>query len=75
MMLVDVRYCNITNTPPRKKAMAFAPFLTKTPAHMPQTVPKESSYRLRDDLGGSGGGTVSDELGSGGTCAAAGEVA
>lgn len=56
--------------PPSPNARAFAPFLTKTPAQMPQTVPKESSYRFRDDsaCGGRGGspGSFGAPLGGGG---------
>jgi hypothetical protein len=46
--------CNNTNTPPKKNARAFAPFLTKTPAQTPQMDPNVSSYILTLDSGGGG---------------------
>jgi hypothetical protein len=43
-----------TNTPPRRKAIAFAPFLMKTPAQIPHTLPNVRSYMLTIDCGGGG---------------------
>lgn len=45
-----------TKTPPRKKARSLTPFLTKTPAQIPQTAPKESSNMFKEDFGGGGRG-------------------
>ena len=42
------------NAPPRTKARAFAPFLMKTPAQIPQSVPNVSSYMSTEDFGGGG---------------------
>lgn len=36
----------------------MAPFLMKTPAQRPQTVPNESSYTFTEDTGGGGSGSV-----------------
>jgi hypothetical protein len=52
--------CSNTKIPPKTKARAFAPFLTKTPAHTPQTVPNVSSYMLTMDSGGGGRAIGSD---------------
>ena len=41
--------------PPSRNAAAFAPFLMKTPAQIPATVPKDNSYRDTADPGGGGG--------------------
>src|SRR6266852_3804261 len=51
--------CNNTKIPPKANARAFAPFLTKMPAHMPHTVPNVSSYTLTADSGGGGRGARS----------------
>jgi hypothetical protein len=64
---VPVRYvveaaaltCNNTKIPPKTTARAFAPFLTKTPAQIPHTVPNVSSYTLTADSGGGGRGARS----------------
>lgn len=40
--------------PPRNQATALAPFLIKTPAQIPATVPNESSYSDTVDFGGRG---------------------
>lgn len=36
------------------KATNLAPFLMKTPAHIPHTLPKVNSYRFREDAGSGG---------------------
>jgi hypothetical protein len=51
--------CNNTKIPPKANARAFAPFLTKTPAQMPHTVPNVSSYMLTADSEGGGRGARS----------------
>jgi hypothetical protein len=49
----DIRCtCKSTKIPPRNQATALAPFLTKTPAHTPATVPNPNSYSDTDDVGG-----------------------
>jgi len=54
------------NTPPKRNASALAPFLRKTPAHIPHTVPKLSSYTFTDDAGGGGRLSCGGATGAGG---------
>ena len=57
--MLQVRHtCKNTKIPPRNQAAILAPFLTNTPAQMPATVPKLSSYRDTDEVGGGGGSSV-----------------
>ena len=58
----------MTKTPPKKNARIFAPFLTKTPAHIPQTAPNESSNAFREDFGGGGKGPSAAVVGGNPCC-------
>jgi len=59
----ETHTCKNTNIPPRNQATILAPFLTNTPAQIPATVPKPSSYKDTDEAGGGGGQFSSVHLG------------
>ena len=55
--------CKRTKTPPKRNAKARTPFLTKTPAQIPQTLPKLISYKRTDvEGGGTGNASLLDGL-------------